>query len=1073
MAQSLQVKISGLYSYPSDLSEVPPGALTQAQNIILDRDSIAEPRRGYDYLAYTSASIAYQAQFPLATQRASKYFFFQNQALAQYSADKLAWFDSTAGWTAFSGDYTPVSNTATGTLALGSAVVTSLSAISGVANGGTGLVVGQLVYGTGVPVGTFVVSFTSNTVTLSQVATANGSGVTLTFIVAKSRNVQAAQNLFLTTNLGVRKLTGYSTTPTLAGVPQALDLQTYPAAATAVTASINWATSDTVLHVTSTAGLGIGMTSDGTGNIPSTSFITALTATTITISVAASGAGSSANFTATATPIAASNTVYTFDSVNYRVVWNILDANNNLITGAPSQVWLAQNLTGVACAFNVEITIPSTITTSHYYQVYRSFPATTGASAVSPNDNEYLVYEGFPTAGDISRGFLTVCDLAPTSLFGAEIYTAIDQEGAAMANLPLPQAQDIAVFRDCMFYANTQSLQNTTVTLLGVGGATGLQAADTITIGGVTYTAATTETASSGQFLLVSAYSGTSSGTTSSSSITVSSVTTTGLKVGMTVTASAGIPQNTFITSVGGSSITISNPATASGSRTLTFTGQTNGDPTGGQAQSIQDTAQSLVRVINRYSSSTVTAVYISGTGTAPGQVLLTAKTFSNTGFTVSASRSTCWTPLTVGAGTCLSSASIAKNGLWFSKQNQPESVPLPYFLQVGTASANILRVIALRDSLIILKEDGTFILQGDSPQNFLLRPLDYTSILLAPESATLLNNQIFCLTTQGVVSVSEVGTPVVSHPIEGALLQLMSGDNLPALKAATFGIAYESDRAYYLFLPSTSADTSATQYYRWNYLTSRWVSGLLSKTCGHVNPATNLLWLGDATLNITSIERKSYTYSDYADYKSTQTFVTADGQTLTSVTEIDTFAVGDVVWQAPTVWGIVASIDAGANTLVLTLITSLVSGAADILSGISTAMTWAPVTLDNPGFTKQIWEGTLLFLAGFQGPGVIGFTTDITQAEGTEDLTGGSVGPWGLFAWGGPQDIVSGNTLDSLGAYWGGDPQRGTVRFSVGRNWQRCSQMSPSFTHSYAYSPWKMQGLSLIGNLTSERTRN
>lgn len=1068
MSQELRVKIAGLYSYPSDLSAVPPGALTVANNIILDRDSVAEPRRGFDYLAYISAGTAYQAQFATATERASKYFFYQNQAICQYAVNQLAWFDSSAGWTAFSGSYAPVSVTATGTTALGSVTVTGLSAISGVAYGGQGLVAGQLVYGTGIPVGTYVASFTSTTLVLSQQATASGT-ITLTFIVAKCRSAQAAQNLFLTTALGVKKLTAYNSAPTLAGVPQALDLQTAASTATTVTASPNWASTDTVLHVTTTTGLGLGMTSDGSGNIPTSASITALTATTITISAAATGAGSSTVFAAPATPVA--STGVTFDSVNYRVLWNILDANNNLITGAPSQPWLAQNLTGSPCAFNVTITVPASITTSHYYQIYRSFPATTAGSAVAPNDNEYLVYQGFPSSADISAGTITVCDFTASSLFGAEIYTASDQEGAAFANLPLPQAQDIAVFRDCMFYANTQSLQNATVTLLGTGAPSGLQSGDTITIGGVLYTAGATEVTSSGTFQLVTAFSGTSSGATTSTSKTITSVTTTNLKTGMSVTGT-GIAANTFITSVGASSITVSTAATASATVTLTFTGQTNGDPTGGLAQGIQDTALSLVRVINRYSSSTVTATYISGSGTAPGQILLTAKDFSNSGFGITSSRRACWGPSTVYTSTLKSTGSIAKNGLWYSKQNQYEAVPLPYFLPVGSASANILRIIALRDSLIIQKEDGTFILQGNDPTSFILRPLDYTSILIAPESPVLLNNQIFCLTTQGVVSVSEIGTPIISHPVEGALLTLM-GQDLPALKAVSFGVAYESDRAYFLFLPQTSADVSATQYYRWNYLTSTWVTGTLRKTCGAVNPATNTLWLGDATLNITSIERKGYAYSDYADYQSTQTFVTSDGQTLTSVSEIDTFAVGDVVWQSPTIWGIVATISPATSTIVLALGTSLVSGAADILAPITTTMTWAPVTFDNPGFTKQLWEGTLIFLAGFQGSGTVGFSTDITEGEGTEDLTGGAIGPWGLFAWGGPQDVVSGSTLNVLGALWGGDPARGTVRFSVGRNWQRCSQFTPSFTHAYAYSPWQMQGISLIGNVVSERTRN
>ena len=44
--QKLQLKINGLYTHPNDFSEVPTGALEVADNIVIDRESIAESRRG-------------------------------------------------------------------------------------------------------------------------------------------------------------------------------------------------------------------------------------------------------------------------------------------------------------------------------------------------------------------------------------------------------------------------------------------------------------------------------------------------------------------------------------------------------------------------------------------------------------------------------------------------------------------------------------------------------------------------------------------------------------------------------------------------------------------------------------------------------------------------------------------------------------------------------------------------------------------------------------------------------------------------------------------------------------------
>jgi len=106
------------------------------------------------------------------------------------------------------------------------------------------------------------------------------------------------------------------------------------------------------------------------------------------------------------------------------------------------------------------------------------------------------------------------------------------------------------------------------------------------------------------------------------------------------------------------------------------------------------------------------------------------------------------------------------------------------------------------------------------------------------------------------------------------------------------------------------------------------------------------------------------------------------------------------------------------------------------------------------------------LFKADFNGLATLGFSSDVSPGTLTESLTGGNVGGWGLFGWGGPAETP-------LGVPWGGDPRRRPIRVSVPRNHQRCSLLNVTFSHAYAYSPWQLQGLSLIGNNVSERTDN
>jgi len=56
MAQSLTVRPAGLYLQPNDLGGVPDGALSQADNVVISRDGILEPRQGKETFATLAAS---------------------------------------------------------------------------------------------------------------------------------------------------------------------------------------------------------------------------------------------------------------------------------------------------------------------------------------------------------------------------------------------------------------------------------------------------------------------------------------------------------------------------------------------------------------------------------------------------------------------------------------------------------------------------------------------------------------------------------------------------------------------------------------------------------------------------------------------------------------------------------------------------------------------------------------------------------------------------------------------------------------------------------------------------------
>lgn len=203
-------------------------------------------------------------------------------------------------------------------------------------------------------------------------------------------------------------------------------------------------------------------------------------------------------------------------------------------------------------------------------------------------------------------------------------------------------------------------------------------------------------------------------------------------------------------------------------------------------------------------------------------------------------------------------------NRLYFSKTDLPEAVPLLNYIDVGTQDEPIERIIALRDNLFVLKTDGIFIVTGSTAPNFGARLLDNSVSLLAPDSAVVLNNRIYALTDDGVVSITEAGAEVLSRPIENLILDVTNTD--VDFRLTSFGVSYDSDRAYILFLPTNSTSTVADQAYRYNTITGTWTRWTVSATCGLVMDFDDKLYLGEGNRPYLKKERKNRNRTDYSD---------------------------------------------------------------------------------------------------------------------------------------------------------------------------------------------------------------
>lgn len=635
--------------------------------------------------------------------------------------------------------------------------------------------------------------------------------------------------------------------------------------------------------------------------------------------------------------------------VAYRVVWGIKDLNENLILGAPSQRFWVSNASGNLKNIDLEFTIPDGITVNHIYQVYRS--QASGGAAIEANDELQLAYEGNPTAGQLAAKLISLTDITVDGLLGATLYTSPSQEGIAQANDEPPFAKDVTVYRDHAIYGNTEQRQNLYVTLIGTGSPS------------------------------LAVYTPTANTTLGDPNLTtVSSLT--GLAVGQIVSGTGIATGSKILTITAPSTVTLDKNCTANGAGiTATCRDVITIDGTdysaaaaesiankqfcvysgGTPADDIEDTASSLVRVINRQTTGVnVYAYYMSGYNDLPGKIWVRDRVAGGGTWAVTSSKGTAFSPTLPTTGSTVSSSNEAKkNRIYISKPGQPEAVPYAQFFDAGSADKEIFRVIALRDSVFILKQDGVYRLTGTSVDDFQVTQFDNTAVLVGIETAVPLNNQVFAYTTQGVVAISDTGVQVVSRPIEIDLTTL-SSDLYPNFESITFAVSYETERKYILFTPTETTDVVCNQAWVFNSFTNAWTTWELTRSCAIVNPYDDRLYMGNALLKYIHKSRKDFVITDFADDEYSLT-ITAYSSTTVEVNSTADAVEGQTLYQNEDVQAVVSEVVDG-TTLTVDREADWALGAAKLYDPVPVSIQWAPVHGGLPGTLKQFSEAVFFF---------------------------------------------------------------------------------------------------------------
>lgn len=409
------------------------------------------------------------------------------------------------------------------------------------------------------------------------------------------------------------------------------------------------------------------------------------------------------------------------DSFAYRVVFGYIDANNNTVLSPPSNPVIIA--AGAANTFKIQITVRTNgvLDTNYFYQIYRSKLQPGGPlTYINPGDELYLTYQDFFTNADIGSGQVIVFDIRADEILGPPLYTDPSQQTISNANYEPPYCRTLVYFKNCMFYMNCLQRQTLEFQIIGTQSTAG----QTITIAGTVYTIADTATTD------------------------------------ITLVQKGVSPVN-------------ENAATG------TFV---HYQLVANISQQIEGTARSLCRVINgNPANSQVFAYYDSVPGGPPGIIRLVSRIVNNTPFTITVSATALglnFEPILPTTGTSIiSTNNEAVAGCYISKPEEPDHAPLYTFRVIGDRKEKIQHAFALKDSIIVIKENSIWRGAGDSIKNFTFSILDATvSIRDSYESCATLDNKVHAISNQGPVAISETGVELIGRAEEYNILKGIIG---------------------------------------------------------------------------------------------------------------------------------------------------------------------------------------------------------------------------------------------------------------------------------------------------------
>lgn len=577
-------------------------------------------------------------------------------------------------------------------------------------------------------------------------------------------------------------------------------------------------------------------------------------------------------------------------AVAYRVLFGYVDSHDAVHLGPPSVRVTTENVfTGQASVkvFVSLLTAPTdaggAIVEGTFVRVYRSVMADTEAKTV---DELYLVNE---TVIDTTvYGLSSVLVLPDTArqefaVQSAPLYTNPTQGGSP--NDAPPFAKDIATWSQREWYANTNQPHSLTAQLIGVEGGgtpnmptTGIRIGDTVTIDGVVFTGAQYLNYANREFVVWS--SGTPEENISLTLNQLQDVVNTWAINHPEFAIRAYLEPVVFGDTLLNFKIRFQRPSVDSTTNTLfgvdysvqQFTGVVVGPKLLGVQQVTTLVAnQWKVDDFVQFRSTNPTLPRITAkvtTVVSPTVVRVTPSTVDvPTGYTLAYRLygESVWTP-DLSAGVA-SDNERRVDYVYYSLPGEPEAVSAANYIPVGTSGKAIQRIVPQRDRLLVFKDEGTYAVYGDFP--FQVSLIDDTVQILAPDSAIAIGSTVMLLSDDGIMAVTDGGIQMISKVIDSTLKPYWATANRVTTAKGAFGVAYESEKVYALFLPSLGITGYEAKAYVLGMETDSWTTWTYSapRLCGRVNTFTDTAYYGLAASPYLVKDKNTSSTADYFDF--------------------------------------------------------------------------------------------------------------------------------------------------------------------------------------------------------------